>query len=86
MFKNPSRSRQADTAQEPLLSNIDDDHTPAPHSTTLFSAGDDSDGDELEGSALVTPKTGRNVTFNDNVQVHVAPSLRSTEASREARK
>lgn len=91
MFKNSSRSREAGTAQEhsqPLLSNNDDDHNPAPHSTTtLFTAGDDSDGDDdLEGSALVTPKTGRNVTFDDNVQVHVAPPLRSTEASREARK
>lgn len=92
MFKQSSRAgtsaaQDSDEHRQPLL-DPDENRDHAPH--TLFTAGDDSD-DELEDtSALVTPKTARgthSVSFSDEVQVRIlAPNLRSTTSSRETRK
>lgn len=86
MFKHPSQSRHnvdsgPEESRQPLLHSRENlnDH----HADTIFTAGDDFD-EELEGtSALVTPKT-HNVTFKEDIQL-IAPPLRSTTSSREAR-
>ena len=85
MFKSSTRARQNGSLElessQPLL-----DSRTNPGSQTIFNAGDDDD--DLEGSsALVTPKTsrgGHTVTFSEEVQL-IAPPLRSTTSSREAR-
>ena len=75
--KQPGRP---DEAYQPLLGNDDED--------VLFSgADDDSDEDIQVPARLPDPSTskpsGRSVRFEEDVQV-IAPSLRSTTASREA--
>jgi len=78
MFKHPSHSRHSldsgpQEFRQPLLHSRD-------HVETVFTTGDDSD-EELEGtSALET----RKVSFKEDIQL-VAPPLRSTTSSREAR-
>lgn len=92
MFKQSLRTgtnptQDPDEHRQPLL-GPEEHYQHEPH--TLFTAGDDSDDDDLEGtSALVTPQTAKSahsVTFSDEVQVRtIAPLLRSTTASRETR-
>lgn len=74
--KQPGRP---DEAYQPLLNNDDED--------VLFSGADDSDDDIQVPARLPDPSTskpsGRSVRFEEDVQV-IAPSLKSTTASREA--
>lgn len=86
MFKQSSHSRiNVDSGTEefrqPLLHSREDLNNH--HAETIFTAGDDFDEDVEGTSALETPKT-RNVTFEEDIQ-HIAPPLRSTTSSREAR-
>jgi hypothetical protein len=77
--KQPGRP---DEASQPLLDNDDDDDD------VLFTTADgDSDDDFQVPAQLPDPTTsktgGRSVRFEEDVHV-IAPSLRSTAASREA--
>lgn len=74
------QSGRQDEAYQPLLDHDDED--------VLFSAAEDGSDEEIEIPArLPDPSTsrpsGRSVRFEEDVQV-IAPSLRSTTASREA--
>lgn len=76
--KQPGRP---DAAYQPLLDHDDDEDV-------LFSGADDDSDDDLQLPArLPDPSTskpsGRSVRFEEDVQV-IAPSLKSTTASREA--
>ena len=74
--KHPGRP---DEASQPLLNNYDGD--------VLFNAAEDDSDDGFQVPARLPDPTskpsGRSVRFEEDVQV-IAPSLKSTTASREA--
>jgi hypothetical protein len=91
MLGRNRRERETDgesSTRQPLLNDSQEDLREHGDNDLLFNVDDDDEEGFEEASAIdqvETPKTkaGRNVHFQEEVQVYAAP-LRSTTASREA--
>ena len=93
MLGRNRRERETDgesSTRQPLLNDSQEDLHASEHrgSDLLFNVDDDDEEGYEEASALdqvetTKPKSGRNVHFQEEVQVYAAP-LRSTTESREA--